>query len=166
MRNDVQRYLDLLERRQGVLRLLADGLQQSRQAFIALNLEAIQQYTTDQENLCAEIRFLDQETEEVRQKLAAAFHLDNQTVDVEALAKQLDPNTGRRLRLLLNGLASVQADVRRLNRVQAELLRRSRRSINVLMNLIAHCQGTCQPSSPSLGFPSATRLEFGGLRHV
>jgi hypothetical protein len=166
MRNDVQRYLDLLERHLGVLRLLADALRQSRQAFVGMNLGAIQQYTADQENLCAEIRFLNQEMEEVKHKLAVEFRLDSKTVDLKLLARQLDPDTARRLRLLLNGLESIQADVRRLNRVQAELLRRSRRSINVLMNLVANCQATCPPPSLSPGLSPATGRQFGGLGHV
>ena len=166
MKNEVHRYLDLLERRHGVLNLLVEGLRDSRSAFIGLNLDAIQQHTTEQGNLCTEVRFLDQEMKDVKGKLAVEYHLDERTVGSESLAKQLDPDTARRLRLLLQGLESIQADVRRLNRVQAELLRRSRRSIHVLMNVVANCQGTYQPPSFAAGFARPLRHALGGLNRV
>ena len=166
MKNEVHRYLDLLERRHSVLTLLVEGLRDSRGAFIGLNLDAIQQHTAEQGDLCTEVRFLDEEMKDVKGKLAVEYHLDERTVGSESLAKQLDPDTARRLRLLLQGLESIQAEVRRLNRVQAELLRRSRRSIHVLMNVVANCQGTYQPPSFTARFARPLRHALGGLNHV
>jgi hypothetical protein len=56
----------------------------------------------------------------------------------------------------MDDLAVVQNTVRRLNRVYAGLLRRSRRSINVLINVMASYCGTYSPSPGrnALRFPS------------
>ena len=62
------------------------------------------------------------------------------------LEAQLDPMSARQLyHLLMGGLKTIQADVRRLSRVHSELLRRSRRTVNVLLNFLAHYSGTYPP---------------------
>ena len=71
--------------------------------------------------------------------LAAAGEIPSTLGELEA---QLDPLSARQLHLLMGGLKAIQADVRRLSRVHLELLRRSRRSVNVLLNFLAHYSGT------------------------
>jgi len=55
----------------------------------------------------------------------------------------------------MDDLAMVQGSVRRLNRVYSGLLRRSRRSINVLINVMANYAGTYNPSP---GWPGRSYL--------
>jgi len=145
MRHEVQRYLELLERRLATLRLLAAGLDEARSAFTDLNLEAMHQHIAHQENLCAEIRLLDTELRALKETLAGEPHADRPASEFEALARELDPASARHLQLLLSGLTAIQSDVRRLNRVHTELLRRSRRSVNVLLNFLANYTGTYSP---------------------
>ena len=59
MKNEVQQYLELLERRLATLRMLAADLDESRSAYVTLDLRAMHQHIARQENLCAEIRLLD-----------------------------------------------------------------------------------------------------------
>lgn len=152
MRTDVERYLELLERRLAALRLLASDLNESRSAYVNLDLRAMRQHISHQESLCTEIRTLDAELHQLKPKLAnlAANHDLRSTL--VALDVQLDPASARQLELLMGGLRAIQADVRRLSRVHAELLRRSRRSVNVLLNFLAHYSGTYPlPIAPSNG---------------
>jgi len=157
MKSEVQRYLELLERRLATLRLLATDLDESRSAYVTLDLRAMHQHISHQENLCTEIRMLDAELHDLKGTLAglaAASEIPASLGDLEA---QLDPTSGRQLHLLLGGLKAIQADVRRLSRVHSELLRRSRRSVNVLLNFLAHYSGTYPlPVIRSKGTPFAS----------
>lgn len=157
MTHEVQRYLELLERRLATLRLLAADLDESRSAYVTLDLRAMHQHISHQENLCAEIRLLDAELQAMKGKLgelAAAGQIPATQAELEA---QLDPASARQLQLLLGGLKAIQADVRRLSRVHSELLRRSRRSVNVLLNFLAHYSGTYPlPITRSKGIPLAS----------
>jgi hypothetical protein len=154
MKSEVQRYLELLERRLATLHMLATDLDESRSAYVTLDLRAMHQHISHQENLCTEIRMLDAEMQSMKGKLtglAAAGEMPSTLGDLEA---QLDPTSARQLHLLLGGLKAIQADVRRLSRVHSELLRRSRRSVNVLLNFLAHYSGTYPlPVTRSKGEP-------------
>ena len=154
MKSEVQRYLLLLERRLATLRLLAADLDESRSAYVTLDLRAMHQHTSHQENLCTEIRTLDSELHDLQGKLtglAAAGEIPSTLGGPEA---QFDPISARQLHLLLGGLKAIQADVRRLSRVHSELLRHSRRSVNVLLNFLAHYSGTYPvPVARSKGTP-------------
>jgi len=142
MKREVQRYLELLERRLVTLRLLAADLDESRTAYVNLDLRAMHRHISQQENLCTEIRLLDAELKSAREKLTDQGAPGELPVAVTQLEARLDPASGRQLQLLLSGLKAIQADVRRLSRVHSELLRRSRRSVNVLLNFLAHYSGT------------------------
>ena len=145
MKPEIHRYLELLERRLATLRMLATGLQESRAAITEMDLESINSHIAHQESLCTEIRFLDGELEALKRQLSSEFQQDLDLTNLTTLQGLLDPASERRMRGLVSGLATIQADVRRLNRVQAELLRRSRRSINVLINFMSNYMGTYQP---------------------
>ena len=157
MKSEVQRYLELLERRLATLRMLATDLDESRSAYVTLDLRAMHQHIAHQENLCTEIRILDAELHGLKGKLtglAAAGEIPSTLGYLEA---QFDPASARQLHLLLGGLKAIQSDVRRLSRVHAELLRRSRRSVNVLLNFLAHYSGTYPlPITISKGIPYAS----------
>lgn len=157
MKHEVQQYLELLERRLATLRMLAADLDESRSAYVTLDLRAMHQHISRQENLCAEIRMLDSELQGMKDKLrllAATGEIPSTIGELEA---QLDPMSARHLHLLMSGLKTIQSDVRRLSRVHSELLRRSRRSVNVLLNFLAHYSGTYPlPLTRSKGIPFAS----------
>jgi len=156
MKKEVERYLQLLERRLVTLRMLATDLEESRGAYVTLDLHAVRQHISRQENLCTEIRMLDSELQNMKgdmRGLAAAGEFPSTLSELEA---QLDPASARQLHLLMGGLKAIQADVHRLGRVHSELLRRSRRSVNVLLNFLAHYSGTYPlPLTRSKGMPLA-----------
>jgi hypothetical protein len=154
MKSEVQQYLDLLERRLATLRMLAADLDESRSAYVTLDLRAMHQHTARQENLCSEIRMLDTELQNMKDRLRGLAAAGEMPATLGELEAQLDPMSARQLHLLLGGLKAIQVDVRRLSRVHSELLRRSRRSVNVLLNFLAHYSGTYPvPLSRSKGTP-------------
>jgi hypothetical protein len=142
MKQAVHRYLELLERRLVALRMLAADLSESKSAYVELDLHAMHQHIAQQENLCTEMRLLDVELKTVREQLADGTGPAGTMSAWRTLEAQLDPAAARQLQLLLGGMAAIQEDVRRLSRVHSELLRRSRRSVNVLLNFLAHYSGT------------------------
>ncbi len=157
MKSEVQRYLVLLERRLATLRLLAADLDESRSAYVTLDLRAMHQHTSHQENLCTEIRTLDSELRDLKAKLSGLAASGGIPPTLGGLEGHFDPTASRQLHLLLGGLKAIQADVRRLSRVHSELLRRSRRSVNVLLNFLAHYSGTYPlPLTRSNGTPYAS----------
>ena len=159
MNSEVQRYLVLLERRLATLRLLATDLGESRSAYVTLDLRAMHQHTSYQENLCTEIRTLDSELNDLKSKLAESAAGET-TPALSGLEAQFDPTSARQLHLLLGGLKAIQADVRRLSRGHSELLRRSRRSVNVLLNFLAHYSGAYTlPVTRAKGTPFASMGE-------
>jgi len=137
-----ERYKELLERRLVTLRLLAVDLEESRKAFVELDLPAIHRHISQQERLCTEIRLLDGELKDERGKLVGDAAQGAPRATATKFETAADPNSARQLQLLLGGLKAIQADVRRLSQVHSELLRRSRRSVNVLLNFLAHYSGT------------------------
>jgi len=146
MKQEVQHYLELLERRLVTLRMLAADLDESRTAYVELDLRAMHQHISNQENLCMEIRLLDAELRSLSEKLTGPTTAGDPSSVLSRIEAQLDPQPARQLQLLLTGLAAIQADVRRLSRVHSELLKRSRRSVNVLLNFLAHYSGTYPPA--------------------
>ena len=157
MNSELQRYLELLERRLVTLRLLATDLDESRSAYVTLDLRAMHQHISHQENLCTEIRMLYAELQDLKRKLSSPTAAGQIPSTLGGLEAQLDPASSRQLRLMLGGLKAIQADVRRLSRVHSELLRRSRRSVNVLLNFLAHYSGTYPVPVPrSKGAPFAS----------
>jgi hypothetical protein len=155
MQQEMEEFFGLLERRLATLRLVAEGLRDSREAFAELKLDAIHQHIAQQESFVRDIQTLDTQIEALAQKLAAQAGLDLRS---PALEDRLAPADAQRLRLLLASLSSIQADVRRLNKVHAELLRRSRRTVDILMNVVGNPTGTYQPPAPrsALAAPVAT----------
>lgn len=164
MKHEVQHYLELLERRLVTLRLLAADLDESQSAYVELDLRAMHQHISNQENLCVEIRLLDAELRSLSERFTGQNTPSKQPSTLGRLGGQLDPASARQLQLLLSGLASIQADVRRLSRVHSELLKRSRRSVNVLLNFLAHYSGTYPvPLTQLRGRPM---VSVGKMDHV
>jgi len=125
-----------------------------------MDLEAIREHVSYQKSLCAEIRALDDELRVLRRQLAVAAGWEPEGMSAAAFAGLFDANSALQLRKIMDDLAVIQNTVRRLNRVYAGLLRRSRRSINVLINVMASYLGTYSPSPGrgawSLAWPART----------
>lgn len=146
MQNEIGRYCDLLERRLTALRLLETELQECLEALVEMDLNRILQHLAHQESFLNEIVFLDQQVASWEHQLRSGLPPSQQPL-IERLVQRLDPGAAERLRALVCESAEVRAGVQRASRVYSALLRRSRRSINVLMNVLANCSATYQPRS-------------------
>jgi cysteinyl-tRNA synthetase len=157
MEREIDRYLNLLEMRLDALRRLATRLKESQEAYTAMDLDRITDYINYQENLCNEIRSFDEQIRSLHKSLCDALNVELDLAAPETLMAHLDENSQRKLRVVTQGLANIQADVKRLNRVQAELLKRSKRTINVLINLMS--QYTCRFELQPVLVPAGMTLE-------
>lgn len=122
-------FFRLLERRIQTLHLLSAVLRESQKALVEMDLNGIYQNTTQQENLCTGIHVIDRDLKLAQEKTPAA---------------QTDAQSQMRLHSLAKELADAQAEVGYLNRVQTGLLRRLRRSVNVMVNFLANYSETYQ----------------------
>ena len=125
---------------------MARELHECRESFTIMDLEAIHAHVLYQKSLCSEIRALDEELRVLRRQMAAPSGLQPEGMSLAAFEGLCDADCSLQLRQVMDDLEVVQKRVRRLNRVYTGLLRRSRRSINVLVNVMAKYIGTYNPS--------------------
>jgi hypothetical protein len=149
MNREISVYASLLEKRAQMLRAVSAALQNSQNAVVELNLAQIYRHTAEQENLCAGLQKLDQEIRTVRQAIAVLLRAGGSDQNPKRLLREVDETVADRLRLAVDELAAVQAEVRRLNRVQSGLLRRSRKSIGAMTNFMADCLETYRAAAAS-----------------
>jgi hypothetical protein len=118
--------------RLSLLQLLAQELVDSRKEFIALDLDGMCRRISEQEELCRQIQRLHPAIHALQETCAAHFELEKS--DAASKAENAEP--ARRLTSVMQELGKAQAEVGRLNQIHAAYLRRSRRTIHVLMNFI------------------------------
>ena len=155
-RSQTGQYIELLKRRVASLRLTARELRECRKSFTGMDLEAIREHISYQKSLCSGISALDDELRVLRGQMAVASGLQPEGMSPAAFQGLCDAGSSLQLRQVMDDLEVVQKRVRRLNRVYAGQLRRSRRSINVLINVMANYIGTYSPSpgGSARSFPS------------
>lgn len=139
MEKHLAQYLSLLERRVAAFRMLEAGLEESCSAITHLDLDGVHQAIAQQEHVCSELRYLAGEMEKLHQHFSAVDGWNPSTGRADQLASHLKPADVRRFRRLVHDLTDTHAQVRHKNQVHVALLRRSRRSINVLMNFFSQC---------------------------
>ena len=145
-RSQTRQYIELLKRRVASLRLTARELRECRESFTSMDLEAIREHVLFQKSLCSEIRALDDELRVLRRQMAVASGLQPEGMSLAAFEGLCDADSSLQLQQVMDDLEVVRKRVRRLNRVYAGLLRRSRRSIHVLINVMANYIGAYSPS--------------------
>lgn len=155
MKREVQHYLNLMERRASALRLLAAGLEECCACITEMDLNGLQQAVAQQEHICAELRFLREETERYQTQFAGDAEPKLPLRAVNHMSAALTPEGARRLQELEEELAALQGRVRHSNRVQAALLHRSRRSVNILMNFLSNYATSAGASSAEGAAPPA-----------
>jgi hypothetical protein len=110
---------------------MAKELRDCRDCFTGMDLEETWEHISYQRGLCSEIRFLDGELRGLRRQLAEGGGLEPAGMSAAAFAGLFDAASASQLHQVMEEVAAAQQSVRRLNRVYAGLLRRSRRSINI-----------------------------------
>jgi FlgN protein len=154
--HDIETYLELLERRLSLLRLLAREFVDCRKEFVALDLDGMYRRISEQEELCRQIQRLHPAIHALQQTCAVQLGLGNPS----AARMMENAEWAERLSRVMQELGKAQAEVGRLNQVHAAYLRRSRRTITVLMNFIGNYAMTySQPAENIL--PAPTTAEKG-----
>jgi hypothetical protein len=129
---EIETYLALLERRLSLLRLLAQEFVDGRKEFVALDLDGMYRRISEQEELCRQIQRLHPAIHALQKTCAIQLGLESR----DGAGKPENTEWGERLSRVMQELGRAQAEVGRLNQIHAAYLRRSRRTINVLMNFI------------------------------
>jgi hypothetical protein len=136
VKSDSEHFLGLLDRRLALLASLAQTLANARADFISLDLEAIHGRIREQQQLCGQIQNLDKDITGAQLRCA-------QLTSVRPRLNEIGwPDSGpgdaavrERIRAALLRIATAQAELKRLNDAHQALLRRSRRTVGILLNL-------------------------------
>ena len=158
MKPDSARYLKLLEKRLELLGSLAKALAASRNDFVSMDLSAIERRIQEQEQFCTEIRSLDAEITRIQVGCAQRASLRPCTDAISwPGAQDSNPSRDEQIRVTLGRVAASQAELKRLNDAHQAMLRRSKRTVQVLLNLF-ELHAPCY-SAPASTAPAATYEE-------
>jgi hypothetical protein len=131
--------LKLLERRLALFESLTKALTEARPDFIAMDLGAIELRIVEQQDLCGQIASLDAE---ITRAQSAAFPTTGKSSQTSQEDQQIQAALAR--------VAEAQAEVRRLNDAHQAMLRRSRRTVNALLNLFSSHAVTYGAPTPAV----------------
>jgi hypothetical protein len=127
---EIEKYLALLEQRLGLLRALAQQLAGCRKEFVAMDLDGMYLRIGEQEELCRQIESVHPAIDSLQRTCAGQLGLAR----LDAVRLAGDVAGAGRLRGVMRELGEAQAEVNRLNQIHAAYLRRSRRTVDMLMN--------------------------------
>jgi len=148
---EIEKYLALLEQRLGLLRALAQQLVGCRKEFVAMDLDGMYLRTGEQEELCRQIHSLHPAIDSLQRTCARQLDLAR----LDAVRQPEEVNWAARLRGVMRDLGEAQAEVNRLSQIHAAYLRRSRRTVDMLMNFFGKYALTY--ASPAESTPRAPR---------
>lgn len=131
-------YLELAERRLQLVQALAREVSESNAAMAGLDVTKIEKSTLGQESSCAELACVASEIAE----LEPCIRNSAKNCDFE-----------RKRLLLEQATCGAAQELMYATRVHAALLRRSRRSIDMLMNVLSTC--TAEYLTSSSAYPAA-----------
>ena len=153
MSAESERYWGLLERRLSLLDSLSKTLADSRADFIALDLEGIRGRIQEQEQFCRQIRSLDNDITQAQircARLAGVPCVSGEICWPETPGT--DPALGKKIRETMRRVAAAQGKLKQLNDAHQALLRRSQRTVLVLVNLFqSHAPTYAAQVSPATG---------------
>jgi flagellar biosynthesis/type III secretory pathway chaperone len=123
-------YKEILKCRLHAIASLTQALRATQNALLSRELVTIQQLSAQQQALCGEIEFLD---DELRVSRAEGNHAAEASADLDELQEQM---------------VAAEAGLVRTYKIHAALLRRARRSVNVMINVAqSESNAYCSPSS-------------------
>jgi hypothetical protein len=160
MSPEAQPAAELITARIRQLRLMEADMLESRKALVHLDLDAIHCHNARQQLLVEEVQRLDACL--VRVGTVECGAGGTPVLSLEALARGLDAESREQLRLLLQEHETARRRVQELSEIQADLLRRSRRYLNILYNLVGNSLGLYQAPKPEF---ASLRAADGGYYH-
>ena len=153
MKAESERYWQLLERRLSLLDALSQTLAASRADFIALDLETIRTRIREQEQFCLQIRTLDDDITQAQIRCAKLAGVPSPSGEIcWPSPAGTDPALAAKIRETMQRVAAAQGTLQQLNDAHQALLRRSRRTVHVLLNLFqSHAPTYATQVSPATG---------------
>jgi hypothetical protein len=153
MKTESQRYWELLERRLSLLDSLSRTLSESRADFIAMDLEGIRGRIEEQERFCKQIRALDSDITQAQIRCARLAGVPCVSDEIRWLDPgNTEPAITQKIHESLRRVAAAQTKLKRLNNDHQALLRRSRQTVQVLLNLFqSHAPTYAVQVSPATG---------------
>jgi hypothetical protein len=132
-----KQYLALLEKRLLLLEALSSKLTAARADFIALDLDSIHTGLREQERICVQIRVLDSDISRTQLRYSKLVGLPARQNEISWPADTADSENAvaNKIHGTMLRLAAAQAQLKRVNDTHQCLLRRSRRSVQALLNL-------------------------------
>ncbi len=122
------RFLQVSEQRLQTMRTLGDEVRQSSDAVVNLDVLRLERVSDRERQLCDEMRMLNGELMEVEPQIVSP---NDEIVPPRELQTKADE-----MRRQMSGL---QAEIARLSRIHQAVLRRARRSAQVMANVVAFC---------------------------
>jgi hypothetical protein len=136
MNTESERYWRLLERRLSLLDALAKTLAESRSDFVALDLEAMRGRIREQEQFCGQIRALDHDISQAQVQCARLAGVPSASAEIRWPAPPGSaPALAEKIHETMRRVAAAQGKLQQLNNAHQAMLRRSRRTVHVLLNL-------------------------------
>jgi hypothetical protein len=153
VKSESQRYLGLLEQRLSLLNSLSKTLTASRADFISMDLEAIEGRIQEQECVCTEIRNLDNLITSAQVRCSNLTGQVPRTSEIYwADGARNDADLGEQIRGTMQRLAAAQTELKRLNDAHQAMLRRTRRTVGVLLNLYrSYAPNYAEQTAPPAG---------------
>jgi len=134
--NETERYLEMLDRRIGLLGTLAESFVEVRADIICLDVSGLEARIAQQEQLCRQVGALDRQLDKLQEQCVTSLRTSTgrSGSEREVVAARL-VETGERMK-------SAQGRVKQLNATHQELLRRCRRTTGALLNLYSTFEAT------------------------
>jgi hypothetical protein len=148
MNNETSRYLELLERRITLLNSISKTLTAARVAIVSFDINALESQVAQQQQLCGEVRALDEQVERLEYQCAAHQRLRG---------GQAGNDSDVELDDALDRLHQAHANAKNLNDVHQAILRRSQRTILALLHSLRTFEGNYQETAL---LQTAKRVEF------
>lgn len=155
--SETERYLELLDRRIGLLGTLAESLVQVRKDIVSLDVNGLEERIAEQELLCRQVGALDGQLDKLQEQCATSLRAAAEKAEGQdaglgggQFAGQLGGRRERGEREMLAArlnetrerMRSAQGRVKQLNATHQELLRRCRRTAGALLNMYGTFEAT------------------------
>jgi hypothetical protein len=127
---EAEKYLALLEHRLSLLRDLSDQFVACRKEFVVMDLDGMYRRIAEQEALCQEIQSICPAIDALQEVCAGQLGLEPR----QMARFPEDAASAKRIGRLQQEMTEAQAELGRLNQIHRSFLRRSSRTIHVLMN--------------------------------
>ena len=146
MNSEAERYLELLDRRIGLLGTLAESLAQVRRDIVCLDVNGLEARISQQEQLCRQVGALDGQLDKLQEQCATSLRASAEKAggdgDGDGLRGVASEVLAARLTETRERMKSAQGRVKQLNATHQELLRRCRRTAGALLNMYGTFEAT------------------------